>query len=316
MAVPSSGQLRLYADIGVELSVAQSNVSLGSMSNSAGFPEPDAMSDFYGYVDAIAPSVTTNSASSVGQTSFTANGNVTSDGGSGIIQRGFYVGTNSASPTNNSKYTTSGTTGVYSRSITGLSNGTTYYIWAFATNSVGTTYGSRVTQATVAAYAPNWVTKSTGDVAYAGLANYWNIDPYVITYQMWLYYLDPITGGYVLYGSIPKIYGQNPESISVNLDLSDEINNHSGRSNGQYPAGTTNKWRAQGYTNGDFMFAKYMSFASQNMVGLNVSSHTFSPASAGETTGSASSTSISMGSNFNTGYNGTGTLDIDFSFTS
>ena len=49
MAVPSSGQLRLYADIGTELGVAQSNVSLGTMSNTAGFTDPDAMSEFYGY---------------------------------------------------------------------------------------------------------------------------------------------------------------------------------------------------------------------------------------------------------------------------
>ena len=49
MAVPSSGQLREYADIGVELGVAQSNVSLRGMSNTAGFSSPDAMSEFYGY---------------------------------------------------------------------------------------------------------------------------------------------------------------------------------------------------------------------------------------------------------------------------
>ena len=51
MAVPSSGQLREYADIGVELGVAQSNVSLRGMSAIAGFSTPDAMSEFYGYSD-------------------------------------------------------------------------------------------------------------------------------------------------------------------------------------------------------------------------------------------------------------------------
>jgi hypothetical protein len=49
MAVPSSGQLREYADIGVELGVAQTNVSLRGMSQTAGFSTPDAMSEFYGY---------------------------------------------------------------------------------------------------------------------------------------------------------------------------------------------------------------------------------------------------------------------------
>ena len=54
MAVPSSGELRLYTDIGTELEVAQSSVSLGTMSNTAGFTEPHAMSEFYGY-SAIPP---------------------------------------------------------------------------------------------------------------------------------------------------------------------------------------------------------------------------------------------------------------------
>jgi len=49
MAVPSSGQLREYADIGAELGVAQTNVSLRGMSQTAGFSTPDAMSEFYGY---------------------------------------------------------------------------------------------------------------------------------------------------------------------------------------------------------------------------------------------------------------------------
>lgn len=53
MAVPSSGPLELYGDIGTELGVAQSNVSLGSMSDTAGFPAPDAMSEFYGYSSGV-----------------------------------------------------------------------------------------------------------------------------------------------------------------------------------------------------------------------------------------------------------------------
>lgn len=48
MGLPSSGQLSLN-DIKTELGAASTNVSLGSMSNTAGFSEPDAISDFYGY---------------------------------------------------------------------------------------------------------------------------------------------------------------------------------------------------------------------------------------------------------------------------
>ena len=49
MAIPTTGPLSLYATIGVELGVAQTNVSLRGMSQTAGFTAPDAMSEFYGY---------------------------------------------------------------------------------------------------------------------------------------------------------------------------------------------------------------------------------------------------------------------------
>jgi len=141
MSVPSSGQLKLYSDIWSSFnSPSQGQNSLHSASIYAGFDTPDAMSDFYGYVDAVAPSVTTSAASSIGTNSMTLNGNVTNDGGGTISERGFYFGTNSSSPTNNTKYTVAGTTGAFTSNRTSLSYAT-YYFWAFATNVAGTTFG-------------------------------------------------------------------------------------------------------------------------------------------------------------------------------
>jgi hypothetical protein len=48
MALPSSGQLSFSAIAG-ELGVSLSNVSLRSMSSTAGKSTPDAVSEFYGY---------------------------------------------------------------------------------------------------------------------------------------------------------------------------------------------------------------------------------------------------------------------------
>ena len=48
MALPSSGQLSLE-DIRAELGAGTSNVSLRSLSSTAGFTVPDAISEFYGY---------------------------------------------------------------------------------------------------------------------------------------------------------------------------------------------------------------------------------------------------------------------------
>tara|TARA_S200002703_G_scaffold143295_2_gene136254 strand:+ start:4166 stop:5047 length:882 start_codon:yes stop_codon:yes gene_type:complete len=154
MPVPSSGQLRLRADINQEVNGnnTDDNVSLGALSNEAGFTEPDNMSEFYGYTACVAPSVTTNTSTSVGSGNFYANGNLTNLGGAGCNQtdHGFYVGTNSSSPTNNTQHSLGArtSTGSFNKNITGLSSNTTYYVWAYSTNAVGTSYGSRVTTTT------------------------------------------------------------------------------------------------------------------------------------------------------------------------
>jgi len=144
MALQSSGPISI-TDIRTEL--GSSSYSLRTLSAAAGFSIPDAMSEFYGYSSAVAPSVTTNSASSVTTSSMTLNGNVTSDGGATVTARGFYFGTNS-NVTANPSYSSGSGTGAFSLSRTGLSAGTTYYFAAYATNSAGTTVGSTVSQAT------------------------------------------------------------------------------------------------------------------------------------------------------------------------
>ena len=48
MGLPTSGQLSLR-DIQIELGAASTNISLGAMSDTAGFLAPDKVSDFYGY---------------------------------------------------------------------------------------------------------------------------------------------------------------------------------------------------------------------------------------------------------------------------
>lgn len=99
-----------------------------------------------------APTVTTRAASNVASTSATLNGNVTDDGGQTITERGFCYKLNSspgAPTTSDTKVTQTGTTGVYSKGITGLTNQVTYKYRAYAINSQGTSYGSTVTFTTI-----------------------------------------------------------------------------------------------------------------------------------------------------------------------
>lgn len=151
MAVPSSGQLRLRGDIALEVdgSATGSNVSLRSLSSTAGFSTPDTMSEFYGYSASVPPTVSTSGATSITNSQFIANGNVSSDGGATITERGFYIGPYGGSNYSaNTKYIVSGTTGGYSLTRTGQPANTTLYITAYATNASGTTIGSTVSVAT------------------------------------------------------------------------------------------------------------------------------------------------------------------------
>lgn len=153
MGVPSSGQLRLRADINQEVNGndTDTNVSLGTLSNDVGFTEPDNMSEFYGYTACVAPSVSTNTSTSVGSGSFVANGNLTNLGGSGCNQtdHGFYVGT-STNYSSNTKHSLGArtTTGTFNKTITGLSSSSTYRVFAYSTNAVGETVGNMVTTTT------------------------------------------------------------------------------------------------------------------------------------------------------------------------
>ena len=90
------------------------------------------------------PTVTTNTVSNITTTSAICGGNVTSDGGATVSARGVCWST-SQNPTVSDSHTSNGTgTGSFTSSITVLSPNTTYYVRAYATNSAGTAYGSRV----------------------------------------------------------------------------------------------------------------------------------------------------------------------------
>jgi uncharacterized repeat protein (TIGR01451 family) len=92
-----------------------------------------------------APTVTTGTVTDITTTSATGNGNVTSDGGSAITERGIVWATTVDPTTSDNKVTAAGTTGAFTGAITGLAPGTPYHVRAYATNSVGTSYGDDVT---------------------------------------------------------------------------------------------------------------------------------------------------------------------------
>jgi hypothetical protein len=96
-----------------------------------------------------APTVTTQDVTNITLTTATGNGNVTSDGGETITERGTCYSTTANPTTANTKDIAAGTTGAFTTSIDTLSNGTLYHVRAYAINSVGTSYGADKTFTTL-----------------------------------------------------------------------------------------------------------------------------------------------------------------------
>jgi uncharacterized protein (TIGR02145 family) len=89
------------------------------------------------------PTITTTAITSVTSVTAICGGSISSDGGASVTARGVCWNT-STSPTTANNKTTDGTgTGSFASSLTDLSINTTYYVRAYATNSVGTAYGNQ-----------------------------------------------------------------------------------------------------------------------------------------------------------------------------
>jgi pectin methylesterase-like acyl-CoA thioesterase len=111
--------------------------------------------------DATAPTVTTSSISGIATTSASCGGNVTDNGGAAVTARGVCWGTG-LNPTTSNSFTSDGSgTGSFTSSLTNLASGTTYHVRAYATNSVGTSYGADSTFTTLAGVSLPTVTTAT-----------------------------------------------------------------------------------------------------------------------------------------------------------
>jgi uncharacterized protein (TIGR02145 family) len=83
-------------------------------------------------------------------TTATSGGNITNNGGTPVTQRGIVWSTSPNPTTANSSTSDGSGTGNYSSNLSGLTDNTTYYVRAYATNSAGTAYGNQVSFTTTA----------------------------------------------------------------------------------------------------------------------------------------------------------------------
>lgn len=102
------------------------------------------------------PSVTTTEATNVSFTTATVGGEVTSDGGLMVTERGVVYGTSPKPTTADTKLVSGKGKGSYSVALSNLKETTTYYFRAYAINSKGTSYGEQ----------KSFMTKNSSDPAY------------------------------------------------------------------------------------------------------------------------------------------------------
>jgi len=115
------------------------------------------------------PVVTTSEVTDITDTTATSGGNVTSDGGDAVTAKGVCWST-IQNPTLADNYTVDGTgIGSYVSYLTNLDPGTIYYVRAYATNSIGTSYGNEVQFTTTGVGAPGEPCPGTPTVLYEGI---------------------------------------------------------------------------------------------------------------------------------------------------
>ena len=139
--------------------------------NSAGTAYGDEL--LFNTTAIVAPTVITSPVSAITPNSATSGGTVTASGGATVNARGVCWST-AVNPTLLGNHTTDGTgTGLFVSTLIGLSPATTYYIRAYATNSVGISYGNQLdfittASATIPAVTTASVTGITASTATGG----------------------------------------------------------------------------------------------------------------------------------------------------
>ncbi|MFD2164122.1 T9SS type A sorting domain-containing protein [Paradesertivirga mongoliensis] len=96
--------------------------------------------------------ITTKAISGITPTSAVAGGDITSDGGSAITERGVVFNTSGNPTTSHTKVAAdSAGTGSFTVNVSGLNSATLYYLRAYAVNAGGVTYGNTIRLNTLAA---------------------------------------------------------------------------------------------------------------------------------------------------------------------
>ena len=104
----------------------------------------------------VGPTVLTTAITDSSYTTATGGGDVTADGGSAVTARGLCYSITTNPTITDSKTTDGDGLGVFTSSLSGLDNGTMYYVRAYASNNTGTSYGAEVSFTTLVPLTRTW----------------------------------------------------------------------------------------------------------------------------------------------------------------
>jgi len=111
-----------------------------------------------------APTVVTLDVGQITTRSAQANGQVSDEGNTPVTERGFCFGQNRNPSITDRKVDLGAGLGGFSYNFSGLSEGTTYYVRAYAINKKGLQYANQVSFTTVAYTAPTVITQDVGQI--------------------------------------------------------------------------------------------------------------------------------------------------------
>ena len=128
--------------------------------------------DFDNTATITIPTLTTTAVSTITTTTASCGGNISNEGGSAVTARGIVWSTNTNPTIALSTKTVNGSSsGVFSSSISGLASSTIYYVRAYATNEVGTSYGNEIKFVTPSVSIPTVATSQTTNITYNSLTS-------------------------------------------------------------------------------------------------------------------------------------------------
>ena len=112
------------------------------------------------------PTVLTVAVSDITYTGCSADGNVTVSGGELVISRGIVLASHSNPTLSDTVFTSGSGTGIFNVEISQLAPNHTYYIRAFATNILGTVYGSQLSFTTLSLTTPTLTTNAIYNISH------------------------------------------------------------------------------------------------------------------------------------------------------